>query len=259
MERDDLLDRVRLLRARRYSPAEIARALNLSKGEASRLVRAIASESETRLRDAADEDSVVRDRPCCWVSPGWRHGLRVDGHADWPGYAAAPAKARDSGVAIVLVAREDGFNRMSVCSYLVDTWCLGVKNAIAPRRMARRELEAFRRHCFEPWGSDGIPVPLELAQHLVLGAVEYARHLGFEPHRDFARARPLLGAWLGPSAIYFGRDGTPYYVNGPYENPRRVLSTLERHVGQGRFHYAISAGGPVDLDDQYVYDVVLTD
>jgi hypothetical protein len=141
----------------------------------------------------------------------------------------------------VLVAEPDGFNRVSVCTYLVDTWCLGVKNAMGPRRMAQRELESFRRHCFAPWDSDGIPVPLELPQQLVLGSVEYARRLGFEPHRDFARARPLLGSWDGPSAISFGRDGRPHYVNGPYEDPRRVLATLERNVGRGRFHYAISA------------------
>jgi hypothetical protein len=47
--------------------------------------------------------------------------------------------------------------RLVVCGYLVDTWCLGVKNAIGPRRMSERELEAFRDVFFKPWHSTGVP------------------------------------------------------------------------------------------------------
>ena len=143
--------------------------------------------------------------------------------------------------------------------FLVDTWCLGVKNAMGPNRVGRRELEALRHRCYAPWRSPGIRIPLELAQHLVLGAVEFARRLGFEAHRDFNRARRLLGSWEGPSAITFGMDGKPHYINGPYEDPQRVLATLERAVGQGDFHYTVSLGEADDLGDGYRYSAVLTD
>jgi hypothetical protein len=146
-----------------------------------------------------------------------------------------------------------------MCSYLVDTWCLGVKNAMGPKRMGSREFEALRRHCYAPWRSHGISIPLELAQHLVLGAVEFARRLGFEAHPDFRRARPALGGWEGPSAITFGMDGKPHYINGPYEDPQRVLATLDRTVGRGGFHYTVSLGEADDLGDGYRYSAVLTD
>lgn len=118
---------------------------------------------------------------------------------------------------------------------------------------------AFRRRCFGPWESAGIPVPLELAQHLVLGAVEYARSLGFEPHPDFMRARRMLGSWDGPSAIMFGRDGKPYYVNGPYDEPERVLATLERAVGRDGFHFIVALDAFDGPDDGYDYTLSLTD
>ena len=146
-----------------------------------------------------------------------------------------------------------------MCSYLVDTWCLGVKNAMGPKRTGRCEFEALRRQCYAPWRSHGIPIPLELAQHLVLGAAEFARRLGFEPHRDFHRARSVLGSWDGPSAIMFGMDGKPHYINGPFEDPQRVLATLERAVGRGGFHYTVSLGEADDLGDGYRYSAVLTD
>jgi len=159
----------------------------------------------------------------------------------------------------VLVASPDGHNRVVVCGYLVDTWCLGVKDVLGPKRIGRRDFDALERVYFSPWASPGIPIPVELARDLVLGAVEYARLLGFEPHRDFGRARRLLGPWPGPSAITFGRDGKPCYVNGPYEEPERVLATLERTVGGGGFHYTVSLDDLGGLHDGYRYTVSVTD
>ena len=261
MEHEELLEAVRGLRRRRYSPAEIARVLGLSKAEVAGLVRTVACERDRASTATAENanDRATGSEIRCWVSPGWRHGLRIGGHSDWPGDAGAPAEASDSGVALVLVALPDGHSRVVVCGYLVDTWCLGVKNVLGPKRMARRDFDALKRVYFAHWASPGIPIPAELAQHLVLGAVEYARLLGFEPHRDFGRARRLLGPWPGPSAITFGRDGQPYYVNGPYEDPERVLATLERTVGRGGFHYTVSLDELGGLHDGYRYSVSVTD
>ncbi len=255
MDDPRLLEQVRALRARRYTPPEIARSLAISKGEAARLVRVVAIESGPRTADAGE----ARDETRCWISPGWRHGLLIEGHDDWPGDAGAPSEAGNSGVALVVVAKPDGYDRLTLCSFLVDTWCLGVKNATGPKRMGRRELEALRHGCYAPWQSPGIPIPLELAQHLVLGAVEFARGLGLEAHRDFERARSVLGSWDGPSAITFGMGGKPHYINGPYEDPQHVLATLERAVGRGGFHYTVSLGEADDLGDGYGYSAVLTD
>jgi hypothetical protein len=44
-----------------------------------------------------------------------------------------------------------------------------------------------------------LPAPIELAQNLVLGAVDYAQTLGFDPHPDFYLAKPHLGDWQPPS------------------------------------------------------------
>ncbi len=257
----ELLDRVRALRAQRYTPAEIGRALGMRKAEAARLVQVVACERAggTATADADATNGVsATSRARCWASPGWRNGLRVEAHPEWPDDTGAPSEASDSGVACVLVAVPNGRERLSVCGYLVDTWCLGVKNATGPQRMQLGEFEAFRRYYFGLWASDGIRVPLELAQHLVIGAVEYAERLGFEPHPDFGRARRLLGSWEGPSAITFGHDGKPHYLNGPDDDPQRVLATLERTVGRGGFDYTVSLGEVDGLDDGYQYTISLS-
>ena len=96
-----LLERVRALRAQRYTPAEIARSLAIGKSEAARLVRMVAIESGTGTGEAGGET-------LCWVDPGWRHRLRIEGHNDWPDDPGAPSKAGDSGVALVLLAEPNG-------------------------------------------------------------------------------------------------------------------------------------------------------
>jgi len=255
MSGEPLLDRVRELRAQRYTPAEIARALKISKSEATQLVKTVAAQSVAHSIDADAAGDPMR----CWVNPGWRHGLRIDGHDHWPGDGGSHSDASDSGVAVVMVATPVGHDRLQMCTFLVDTWCLGVKNAMGPMRVRTRELSELRRRCYAPWRSHGIAIPLELGQHLVLGAVEFAQQLGIEPHPDFRAARPILGSWEGPSAITFGMNGKPHYINGPYDNPQRVLATLERTIGREGFHYTVSLGEADDLGDGYRYSAILTD
>ena len=224
-----LTEQVRALRAAGNSPKEIARALGARPAEVTAIVRALAAEG------AAGEPAVVGT----WISHGWSAGLSVDGDHDWPDRARAVVEQQ--GMACVAVARRHRPQRVSVCGYLVDTYCLGVKNALGPRIMNDRDLSAFLTTFFGAisGGEPPLEVPVELARHLVCGAVDYARGLGFEPHADYAATAAHLGSWSGPSAITFGRDGMPMYVSGPHDNPRAVLRTLTRTVGEGNFHYLV--------------------
>jgi hypothetical protein len=63
----------------------------------------------------------------------------------------------------------------------VDVYCLGVKDVVGPRAMDERRATDFRRSFFAAYRARPLEAPLEPAQHLVFGAVEYARGLGFEP------------------------------------------------------------------------------
>lgn len=228
-----LLPRVRELRDTGLSVKRIARTLGEPPATVASLVRAV-----------AEQDRVVHTDPGvvgCWVSPGWSHGLSVDGHEEWrdvenPGDGPG-------GMACVAVARRERTERVSVAGYLVDTHCLGVKNALGPRRVHDRDLPAFVQtffRAFDPGGSP-LPAPLELARHLVYGGVDAARSLGFEPHPDFAAAAGHLGAWTETSAITFGNYGVPFYVEGPYDDASSVLRTLSSTVGEGNFHFLASA------------------
>lgn len=235
MSNDETMRSVRALREQGLSPREIARALGVRPAEVAPLVREIAAE-----RAASAQEAPLAG---CWVTPGWADALGVDGHPEWPRGTAAHEGA--SGLVGVVVAREHRNRNLSGCAYLVDVWCLGVKNALGPlvgdRNELRELLDAFRL----AFGSTLIEAPIDLAQQLVLGAVEYARGLGFEPHLDFEPARGHLGNWEGARAIRFGRAGQPFFVQGPDDDPARVLSALERSVGRDNYGFIASAGPPL--------------
>jgi hypothetical protein len=229
MGSQQLTGQVRELRGRGCSPKQIARILGLPPATVAPVVRAVAAEERTDESEPAPAGF--------WVSPGWSRGLVIEGHRQWrdvdePGGGA-------SGLVTVVAARQRGGSKVAVCGYLVDVYCLGVKNAFGPSSMDRRKLPAFIGQFFGAYDTPPLAAPAELARDLVFGAVEYARALGFEPAPDFGACAGHLGPWAGPSAIGFGCDGKPLFIQGPHDNPAPILSTLRRSVGQDNFHFLV--------------------
>ena len=165
----------------------------------------------------------------CWVSAGWSDGLLVDERLGWPdGADTAPDTP---GLAAVLVARYAGRDKVTACGYLIDLYCLGVKDVIGPRVLNDQQHAQFTRTFFAGYRQPPIAAPLELAQQLVLGAARYARSLGFDPAPGFDAVRGHLGEWSGVRAITFGRNGRPEYIQGPYDNAVQVQDTLRGRTG----------------------------
>lgn len=237
VSQSELLSRVRELRGRGLSAKQIARELGMRPAEVAPLVRQVAGSHRTAAERTLPEPA-DRDLVGCWITPYWSAGLGLDDVLDWA--ALDPDGANDpsiSGLAGVMVARADRSSRVTACGYLVDVYCLGVKNTTGPQTMSSSALLEHTRRFFSAFDELPRPVPLEVAQHLVHGAVAYARSFGFEPHPEFADTAPYLGVPPGPCPIRFGRDGQPFYISGPDDNPRAVVAALEATVGPGNYHY----------------------
>lgn len=162
----------------------------------------------------------------------------------WPVVEAlVPAGLWDKGIGNLVIARRTPDGRFAVASYLVDAFCLGVKDAfcdvMTPIRYQAMLAEINR--------SDRLaPVPPERFAKLVLEAVEYARRIGFYPHPDFNAARLLL-AGIDPTActevFEFGRDGKPLYIQGPNDSHVRAAAIAARVRAAGG-HFVVVAGNP---------------
>jgi hypothetical protein len=236
MTDEELQRRVADLRAKGRSPKEIAQALGVRPAAVAALVRTIAG-----------RQTVVTHEPAlvgCWVSPGWKAGLGVTEHPDWPGGEAAQDEEADeagAGLVAVLVAREHRYDKVAVCGWLVDVYCMGVRDVVGPRAVVGRELPAFVERYFDGFPGAAVEAPIELARHLVWGAVEYARGLGFEPAPDFEPSADHLGPLDGTSDITFGKDGRPTFVQRPQDDAASVVQTLEASVGKDGYDVVESA------------------
>lgn len=228
------------LRARNVAPKQIARQLGLRPAEVSAVIKAQAEEI-TAHRVATGELNPLFQ---CLVNRNCLDDLLPDSLKQDSELALATEADLDpsAGVALVTVARKAGFNRLEFCTYLVDIWCLGVKDAAPPRTMDPSTYKDFVDFAYQAFPDGTQEIPLKLAQAIVLGSVEYAARIGFQPHRDFEQGRALLGEWDGQPVLNFGKDGKPYYMSGPYDDPLKVLRTLRETVGEGNFHYVIGSG-----------------
>lgn len=231
MGNEDLLNHVRQLRGEGRTPKQIARALGMSPSAVAPLVRKVAAE-----RDAMAGEAELFG---CWINVGWSAGLTVAPSRGW--VDESPSGDGTGGLVSMLVSRRHRFDKVATYGYLVDVYCLGVKNVTDLEITDEFELRQFQSAFYSAYPAGWQEAPIDLARHVVFGAVDYARNLGFEPAPDFPAAADHLGRWEEPSAITFGKDGKPFYISGPYDNPHKVMKTLEQAVGPPpNFHFMVA-------------------
>ncbi|HEY1453032.1 MAG TPA: hypothetical protein VGF57_06175 [Roseiarcus sp.] len=143
-----------------------------------------------------------------------------------------------SGFGMIILTRKTGPRRLAMAGFLVDVYCLGVKDVLF-RDADEATVDALR-DAFERGAPFEAADPC-YARKLLHDAVAYARSLGLEPHADYAAVEPLFGdvdADASEAQFKFGYEGKPLYVPGPSESSaqiRRRLDRLRRHLGDDGF------------------------
>lgn len=153
---------------------------------------------------------------------------------------------KEMGLARVVVTRLQDSGSVILGIYLVDYYCLGVKDAFYRMGYTLKHLERD----LPQFTGDPEPCTPEFAHQLIYQSIEYAHRYGFEPHPDFEKAGLILdppGTYPLNRALKFGKDGKPLYVSGPHDQPERIVATLMRTAGEGNFNYFLGIGDP-DLD-----------
>ncbi len=162
-------------------------------------------------------------------------------------------KKDNMGLVEVLVARQQPDGNICFGVYLVDTFCLGLKNTFANAGFSRGRYQSEVRKNNKVFRA-GKPVEctIELAHQMIYQSIEYAEQFGFEPEKDFALSQYLLaprGELEEPYDLTFGKDGKPFFIAGPYDNVARIMRQLEKTAGPGNYHFLAPIGGePIDVD-----------
>jgi len=137
----------------------------------------------------------------------------------------ADTQWQQHGLAVLYVSRNVLDCRYACAFYMVDTYCLGVKNTFAKVNLDRDRMLDFRRlieqkHALTPYD-------YEDARSLILGAIDYAASLGFQPNEDWKDSRYIVEADRAYTRKFkFGKDGKPLYIQGPNDDARSIMAKL---------------------------------
>ena len=157
------------------------------------------------------------------------HGEVVDG-------------AVEDGIASIVLARGRSPRFVTAAIFLVDTYCLGIKDVL----FTDFEADELDLLC------EGMAATAPLsevepayARKLLHEAAAWGASIGFRPHRDFVAAEQIFGDVSADDcdvAFSFGREGKPLYVPGATETRTQVrqrLAHLLSRFGPEGFDYVV--------------------
>jgi hypothetical protein len=153
------------------------------------------------------------------------------------------------GLGTVFLSREMPNGSVALAVFLVDRYCLGIKDAFAriegrfsyqsriTEMRQKLSLTSYRPECL---------------RKLVEGAAAYAAEIGLHAHPDYAKVKLIFGdidATSCTETFEYGKDGKPFFIAGPHDTParcREIMSVLERTCEPGAFDFLMPV--PADMD-----------
>ncbi len=141
------------------------------------------------------------------------------------------------GIGYIVIARYKASGEVETGVFLVDIFCLGVKDAFY-HKYAGSEFDGALDRILRSGKESVTPA---YARKLIEDCVAYAGKLGLGPHADYKKACRVFGGIVASDCkeeFSFGNNGKPYYVQGPGDSPARI-NQIERLLtakcGEGNF------------------------
>jgi hypothetical protein len=145
-----------------------------------------------------------------------------------------PSNLFEIGIGQVVVARALPSGLLGCAYFLLDVFCLGVKDVfyteigkteLRSRLAAQEDIQQF------------VEVEPAYARKLIRGAATYAADLGLPAAKDTQVIEAIFGdisVETCAEIFLFGKDGRPFFVSGPNDTPERIRNiarALERRRG----------------------------
>lgn len=165
-----------------------------------------------------------------------------------------PENLFDTGIGTIIISRRSQFGEIGIIAFVVDVFCLGVKNAMFTIADENKYETVIKPQMTQNHESDFENIHPSCVRSLIEGSVEYAQELGFSAHPDYRKYKAFfddIDKSICPEKYTFGQNGKPFYINGPYETPQqseRIVNQLRKVCGVGNFEYMM---GMEDISGKY--------
>jgi hypothetical protein len=167
----------------------------------------------------------------CWIAPNWK----------------------EVGMTTIVVSRKHSTGNVTFGIYMVDVFCLGLKNTSVIFSKPEYEYDDIVETIYQAHDGKEL-IDYTLAHNIIYGSIAYAEDLGFQPKKDWSMSQFILEEDtedIELIEVEFGQDGKPHYFGGPFDNVGKIISKLEASVGEGNFFYTLYAGGDTDFGDLF--------
>ena len=161
-----------------------------------------------------------------------------------------------SGLGELVVARRAPNGHIAMSTFVIDVFCLGVKDAMFAVLPESEYEHKIKGGMFAAGGRGFEKLHQTCAKKLLDGLVDYAKELGFAPHPDYKNAYEIFGSIdtsACPVKYTYGNEGKPFYMNGPYESTadiQRIINTLTKNCGADGFNSLFKL--PDEMDDDFM-------
>jgi len=157
---------------------------------------------------------------------------------------------QNTGICSIVVARMHITGNITAGIYLVDLYCLGLKDTTYQFNISPDEHSVYYSNEYAMETCKYV-----IAHNIIYGAIAYAEDYGFKPDKDFAVSRFILeedDERVAEIEIEFGLDGRPCFMPGPDDSEaqiKKVIAILERSAGPGNFEVIDDFDGDDEFDD----------
>lgn len=146
---------------------------------------------------------------------------------------------QESGISNIFVLRQRKDGNFAVGMFLVDTFCLGVKDATYHPELTQEDLDEYMAD-YEADDSDLEEISYNEVHNIIYGAIDFAEDAGIYPAKDFAIAKYALEEDTDniPLIEYdFGKNGKHYLVIYPDGDEARYVKTLQNNLAPDEFDF----------------------
>lgn len=142
----------------------------------------------------------------------------------------------ETGISPVYVSRELTKDSYVFISYLVDFWCLGIKDTILKFGATKRDLAQIYSR-----SDDLVTISYQDARSLILGAMDFAKTIDIAPHSSWnGIPSSFIEAHLAYEKKFsFGYKGKPHYVSGPHDYELYNIEEVVKKVSKAQGHYVV--------------------
>lgn len=140
------------------------------------------------------------------------------------------------GLSPVFVSRELTKNSYVFICYLVDFWCLGIKDTTCKYGISKNELAQIYNKC-----DDLVTISYQDARSMILGALDFANAIDIAPHASWnGLPSSFIEAHLKfEKKFSFGQEGKHHYVSGPSDYELYNVEEIVAKVSQAQGHYIL--------------------